>query len=119
MKAPYVFNCTIDRVIDGDTIDVIIDLGFHIRVKHRIRLQGLHAPELKTVRGKEARTVLAGEVGCEPVWRLETEQDPSTFGRYVGRLADPDGLDLATMLLSERPDLFSPVKGTDYGRVLQ
>jgi micrococcal nuclease len=36
------------KYIDGDTIDVIIDLGFHIFVKKRIRLYGINTPEVRT-----------------------------------------------------------------------
>ena len=36
------------KVIDGDTVDVLVDLGFHISVKKRVRLFGINAPEVRT-----------------------------------------------------------------------
>ena len=39
---------SIDRVVDGDTVDVIIDLGFDILHKTRVRLYGIDAPESRT-----------------------------------------------------------------------
>ena len=36
----YTYNIKLDRVIDGDTIDAFIDLGFDIHVKKRIRFMG-------------------------------------------------------------------------------
>ena len=36
------------KVIDGDTIDAEIDLGFDIKVKKRIRFMGINAPESRT-----------------------------------------------------------------------
>ena len=33
------------KVVDGDTIDVLIDLGFNITIKQRVRLDGIDAPE--------------------------------------------------------------------------
>ena len=44
----YHYKCTLDRVVDGDTIDAIIDLGFNITIKKRIRLYGIDAPETRT-----------------------------------------------------------------------
>ena len=49
MITPYIYNCTIDRVIDGDTIDVNIDLGFSVILKkQRVRLAGIDTPESRT-----------------------------------------------------------------------
>jgi micrococcal nuclease len=39
------YKATIDRIIDGDTIDLIVDLGFHIKIKIRGRLKGVDTPE--------------------------------------------------------------------------
>lgn len=36
------------KYIDGDTVDAIIDLGFHIFVKKRVRLHGIDTPEIRT-----------------------------------------------------------------------
>jgi micrococcal nuclease len=36
------------KVVDGDTVDVEIDLGFGISVSHRIRLKNINAPEVHT-----------------------------------------------------------------------
>lgn len=38
----------VEKVVDGDTIDVIVDLGFQISMKHRVRLDGIDAPESRT-----------------------------------------------------------------------
>lgn len=43
----YVYQLSNIRVIDGDTIDADIDLGFRITVRKRIRLYGIDAPETK------------------------------------------------------------------------
>ena len=45
----YEYNCKIVRVVDGDTVDVDIDLGFGIwKKKERIRLYGIDTPESRT-----------------------------------------------------------------------
>tara|TARA_Y100001963_G_C6751008_1_gene434212 strand:+ start:504 stop:854 length:351 start_codon:yes stop_codon:yes gene_type:complete len=38
----------LDRVVDGDTVDVMVDLGFKIWVKKRIRYYGINTPESRT-----------------------------------------------------------------------
>ena len=41
----YTYKAKLQRVVDGDTIDATIDLGFDIFVKKRIRFAGINAPE--------------------------------------------------------------------------
>ena len=46
---PYIYKATIERVGDGDTIDVTLDLGFDVRLhKQRCRLAGIDTPESRT-----------------------------------------------------------------------
>ena len=46
---PFVYHATLERVIDGDTIDVTLDLGFDVRLhKQRVRLAGIDTPESRT-----------------------------------------------------------------------
>ena len=44
----YTYKIKLDRVIDGDTIDAYIDLGFDVSVKKRIRFVGINTPESRT-----------------------------------------------------------------------
>ena len=44
----YEYDAKLIRVIDGDTVDAMIDLGFDVWVKKRIRLYGINAPETRT-----------------------------------------------------------------------
>ena len=44
----YEYKAKLLRVIDGDTIDCVIDLGFNVRLKERIRLKGIDTPETRT-----------------------------------------------------------------------
>ena len=44
----YEYKAKLDRVVDGDTVDALIDLGFDVWVKKRIRLEGIDAPETRT-----------------------------------------------------------------------
>ena len=44
----YEYNANVERVVDGDTIDVIIDLGFKTWKKVRVRMEGINTPESRT-----------------------------------------------------------------------
>ena len=55
----YEYFCILDRVVDGDTVDVIIDLGFDIHFKQRVRLYGINAPESRTRDLEEKKRGLA------------------------------------------------------------
>ena len=46
---PFVYNAILDRVVDGDTVDVTLDLGFDVKLhKQRCRLAGIDTPESRT-----------------------------------------------------------------------
>ena len=44
----YTYKIELIRVVDGDTIDAYIDLGFDVKIKKRIRLMGINSPESRT-----------------------------------------------------------------------
>ncbi|MCG2825428.1 MAG: thermonuclease family protein [Thermoplasmatales archaeon] len=48
----FEYNAKLDRVVDGDTIDVIVDLGFYTRIKERLRLAGIDTPEIYGIKRK-------------------------------------------------------------------
>ena len=45
----YTYNIELLRVVDGDTIDAKIDLGFDVSVKKRVRFLGVDTPESRTI----------------------------------------------------------------------
>ena len=47
------FVKSVDRIVDGDTIDISIDLGFDLTKKERVRLAGIDTPEKRTKNEKE------------------------------------------------------------------
>ena len=88
----YNYNATCVKVVDGDTIDAEIDLGFDIKVTKRIRLGGINAPESRTrnkvekklgIAAKERlKEILEGAANC---FELES-QELGKFGRVIGKL---------------------------------
>ena len=92
------YKCKILRVVDGDTVDVDIDLGFGIWMhKERVRLLGIDTPESRT-RDKEEKKfgLLSKEYvkSCYPVGSmavLRTHKDKTgKFGRILGELVWKD-----------------------------
>ena len=77
------------RVVDGDTIDVLIDLGFDLTKKERIRLAGIDTPESRTRNleekkmGLEAKEYLQNKLDNCKNLRVKTEKD-GKYGRMLG-----------------------------------
>ena len=57
----YIYRAKLDRVVDGDTIDAMIDVGFNIWVKKRIRYMGVDAWESRTRDLEEKKMGLAAK----------------------------------------------------------
>jgi micrococcal nuclease len=84
----------VENVVDGDTIDVIIDLGFDILFQSRVRLAGIDTPESRTrdlkekALGLESKEYLKKHLKDAKSIIIKTEKMNSTekFGRILGWL---------------------------------
>jgi len=84
----------VTKVVDGDTIDVVIDLGFDISFTTRVRLAGIDTPESRTrdlaekALGLESKKYLADRLKDAKNIVIKTEKINSTekFGRVLGWL---------------------------------
>jgi micrococcal nuclease len=80
-----------NRVIDGDTVDLDIDLGFSITLKQRVRLKDIDAAETRTkdlsekTEGLAAKVWLEKELAREGEWIIETTKEDK-YGRILGTL---------------------------------
>ena len=94
MSDPYVFNATVLKIIDGDRIDVDVDLGWNISVvNQRIRLFGVDCPESRTRDLEEkkygllAKSFLIKMLEDKGGIVLKTHKDAEgKFGRVLGEL---------------------------------
>ena len=82
----------VTKVVDGDTIDVVIDLGFDIMYKSRVRLFGIDTPESRTrdkvekTYGILAKNFVKSYLPVGSVQTLQTEKDGTgKFGRILGK----------------------------------
>jgi micrococcal nuclease len=87
----YTYKMSPLKVVDGDTIDAEIDLGFDIKVKKRIRFMGVNAPESRTKDLEEKARGLAAKDrvkalldGCENI-QLKSH-GIGKFGRCLGEI---------------------------------
>ena len=87
----YEYKITLDRVVDGDTIDAYIDLGFDITTKKRIRFAGINTPESRTRDLEEKAKGLAAKDrvkqlldGCKNI--TLNSHGVGKFGRCLGEI---------------------------------
>jgi micrococcal nuclease len=98
----YEYQCTVIRVIDGDTVDVAIDLGLRIYHQTRIRLYGINAPEMSTDEGKRAKARLSELMPVGGEFILRTIKDrKEKYGRYLGIFVDSEGHEVSQRMVSE------------------
>lgn len=80
----YEYQAKILRVVDGDTVEAEVDLGFHIKMNMSIRLAGINAPEMKTVEGKKTKAELITLLEDKTVTILTLKDKQEKYGRYLG-----------------------------------
>ena len=104
----YEYNCQVTRVVDGDTIDCILDLGFSILHKCRVRLFGIDTPESRTrdkdekIRGKLAAKFLedAINLGKNVVLRSKLKDSKGKYGRVLGEVV-VDGININDVMVKK------------------
>jgi micrococcal nuclease len=89
----YIYKAELIRVVDGDTVELMIDLGFDTSRKERFRLYGIDAPEIRTKEGKAAKAWLSEALQpLEPIYvqtiQLETKAKRDKYGRFLAVLYD-------------------------------
>jgi len=88
----YEYSCKVKRVVDGDTIDVVIDLGFDIHFATRVRLYGMDTPESRTrnkdekVRGYMSKDFLEEWMEKDDVVIRTRRDKKGKFGRVLGEM---------------------------------
>ena len=95
----YEYRCKIVKIIDGDTVDVDIDLGFGVWLhKERVRLYGIDTPESRTrdldekKYGLIAKDMITKFMPVDSFQTLITQKDKSgKYGRILGKFKVNDG----------------------------
>ena len=91
----YHYKAKVEKVVDGDTFDVVIDLGFKITTNQRIRMSGINTPETYNVKkdSEEYQKGMTSKMYMEQRLaannyeiELETEKTTEKYGRYLGKV---------------------------------
>lgn len=93
-RVPYTYHATVVRVIDGDTLEVMLDLGFNVLRREHLRLIGINTPELRDkdpaerARAQDAKAALVELVEREGGHIVvKTSRDSQgKFGRFLAEV---------------------------------
>lgn len=95
------------KVVDGDTLDLLLDLGFSVRMKTRVRLIGIDTPEMSSKdlgdreRARAARQFVQSWIAQGGQLRARTTKDDK-YGRMLAELVREDGETITKALLDAR-----------------
>jgi micrococcal nuclease len=85
-EAAYVYKGDVIKVVDGDTVDILVDLGFSITTLIRFRLCGINAPETRGVErpeGVKAKRFLKNKIDGKEVIVRTYQDRTGKYGRYL------------------------------------
>lgn len=108
----YEYKCKVLRVVDGDTVDVDIDLGFGIVLSdERVRIMGIDTPESRTrdkvekLFGKASKHRLESLLGKVAILKTQINKDgedmKGKFGRVLGDFVTEDGRMATEVMINE------------------
>jgi micrococcal nuclease len=88
MLPAYTYAVTLHRLIDGDTAELAIDLGFHVAVTVAVRFKDVWAPERRTPEGLLAVAKMSALLRDAKRLAVRTEkaQPHQSFGRYIAEV---------------------------------
>lgn len=84
----YIFTGTVYNVVDGDTVDAELDLGFRIKIRQRLRLSGIDTPERGQPGFNEAKVALANLVLNKTLTFITYK--PSKYGYFLAEIEMED-----------------------------
>jgi len=102
---PFNYYCDVDRIVDGDTLDVHIDLGYSVKLyKQRVRLVGIDTPESRTRDLEEKKLGLAAKERLKELCGdkiILKSHGKGKYGRILGEIYTEDGVDICKALIKE------------------
>jgi len=100
----YIYRCKINKVVDGDTVEIDLDLGFNMMlVNQKVRMAGIDTPESRTsnneekIRGTLSKKKVAEKLPVGSWQRIQTmksDANDDKFGRILGVFILEDGTSL-------------------------
>lgn len=84
IRDEYIRRATLIRIVDGDTVDVRVDLGCDINISMKVRLSGIDAPERNTEPGRAAIEWISKKIPMRADLMVKTIKDrKEKYGRYL------------------------------------
>jgi len=97
----YTYHAELIRVLDGDTVEADIDLGFDIHYVAKIRLAGINAPEMKTPQGLPAKEHLTNLLtNHDFVVTTKLNKEFEKYGRVLGEITI-NGVSINQQMINE------------------
>ena len=103
----YEYKARVLRIVDGDTVDALIDIGFDVWVKKRIRLHGINTPESRTKDLVEKKAGLAAKEQLKDLieandWEVRLKSHGvGKYGRCLGEIFTDEEISLNRKLIKE------------------
>ena len=104
----YTYNAKVVKVVDGDTIDALVDLGFDTWKQVRIRMNGMNAPESRTRDLEEKKLGLAAKARLKEILKenknkfILVSHGVGKYGRCLGEIfLTMEGDSVNNLLISE------------------
>lgn len=104
VKEPYIYKGLVTRVVDGDTVDIAVDVGFRMTANIRFRIRGFDAPEIyrpgsedELVAGRSAKFFALNLLAQKTVTVKSYKE--SVYNRWDADIILPGGEDFATMMI--------------------
>jgi micrococcal nuclease len=84
----YEYSATLVRVIDGDTVQMDVDLGFNITIREHFRLEAINAPEVSTQDGRDAKKFLSERLSISQKLVIRTSKPlrQEKYGRWLASI---------------------------------
>lgn len=102
MTPNYTYAASVKQVVDGDTIDLTIDLGLRVLLSARIRLMGIDTPEVSTEKGRQVRDIVRSLLPAYTPVLVSTFKNPEDkYGRWLGVITMQDKTVLNDLLVRE------------------
>jgi endonuclease YncB( thermonuclease family) len=81
--AMYEYAASLVRIVDGDTLHMLLQLGFHVSIELDIRLVRCNAPELATLDGIKARAFVVETLSQATAFKVASQRW-DRYGRWLG-----------------------------------
>jgi len=107
MQQRFIFKSQVKRVYDGDSITVVMDLGFKLAMETPIRVAGIDTPELRGSQPEEKRLARLAKARMKELCGKQVYVESldggkrDKYGRVLGRLFTMDEQDIAQTMISE------------------